>query len=367
MMTLTLDTPPTTAEDRAEALGRELDALRARTLEGLGARDVAHIRGVIRAMRSFEAIGRGLLHFGVDPVTFVVGSASLGVAKILENMEIGHNVMHGQYDWTRDPKLDGKAYDWDTSCAAEHWRHSHNYEHHTFTNIVGKDRDVGYGLLRVTEEQPWHPAHLLQPIAALGLALGFEWGVALHDLRIDETVAGKQSFAELRARSRPFLRKAAQQLFKDYVFFPALSLWNAPRVALGNLLANGIRNLWTFAIIFCGHFPEGTRMVREEDAREETRGQWYVRQLEGSANLEGGRWFHVMSGHLSHQIEHHLFPDLPASRYPELAPEVRALADKYGYRYNTGGFFRQMGSVIAKIFRFALPNRAPRVAPSPAP
>ncbi|MBK7397034.1 MAG: acyl-CoA desaturase [Myxococcales bacterium] len=361
----TPETPPT--EDRAEAFGRELDALRTRTLEDLGARDVAHIRGVIRAMRWFEAVGRGLLHFGVDPVTFVLGSASLGVAKILENMEIGHNVMHGQYDWTRDPKLDGKAYDWDTSCAAEHWRHSHNYEHHTFTNIVGKDRDVGYGLLRVTEEQPWHPAYLLQPIAALGLALGFEWGVALHDLRIDETLAGKQSFAELRERSRPFLRKAAQQLFKDYVFFPALALWNAPRVALGNLLANGIRNLWTFAIIFCGHFPEGTRMVREEDAREETRGQWYVRQLEGSANLEGGRWFHVMSGHLSHQIEHHLFPDLPASRYPELAREVRALADEYGYRYNTGGFFRQMGSVIAKIFRFALPNRAPRVAPSPAP
>src|SRR4029078_391316 len=122
--------------------------------------------------------------------------------------------------------------------AASDWRHSHNYEHHTFTNIVGKDRDVGYGLLRVTPEQSWHPAYLFQPISAAMLALLFQWGVAVHDLRLDETVTGKQSLRSLWQRGGPFARKAAWQLAKDYAFYPALALANAPRVAAGNFLAN---------------------------------------------------------------------------------------------------------------------------------
>ena len=38
---------------------------------------------------------------------------------------------------------------------------------------------------------------------------------------------------------------------------------------------------------------------------------------------------HLMTGNLSHQIEHHLFPDLPSNRYAEIAPRVEALFDKY--------------------------------------
>jgi linoleoyl-CoA desaturase len=181
-----------------------------------------------------------------------------------------------------------------------------------------------------------------------------------HDLRIDELCSGKQAPAELVKRARPFLTKAAWQLFKDYVFFPALALGNAPRVFLGNLLANGTRNLWTFGIIFCGHFPEGVRVYDEVESEHETRGQWYVRQLNGSANIEGNRWFHVLTGHLSHQIEHHLFPDIPASRYPEMAPRVREICTRYEQGYNTGGLTRQLGSVVGRIVRLSMPG--PKVA-----
>jgi hypothetical protein len=34
---------------------------------------------------------------------------ALANAKILDNMEIGHNVMHGQYDWTGDPALNSQS------------------------------------------------------------------------------------------------------------------------------------------------------------------------------------------------------------------------------------------------------------------
>jgi len=344
--------------DQAAAFGRELDAIRQEVKDDLGQRDVDHIRGMIRLVRYTSASGRALLHFGFDPVTFVLGVAALGTSKILENMEVGHNVMHGQYDWTRDPKLDSRTYEWDTACTGDDWRHSHNYEHHTFTNVLGRDRDVGYGFLRVAPEQEWKPSHLAQPITATLLAFFFQWGVGSHDLRLSETLAGKQSVEELRERSRPFLRKAAWQFGKDYVFFPALALWNAPRVIVGNLLANMARNLWSFAIIFCGHFPEGVRVYSEEETREENRGEWYVRQLNGSANIEGGRAFHVMSGHLSHQIEHHLFPDLPAARYPEIAPRVREICERYGQAYNTGSFAAQLLSVARQLVTHALPTPA---------
>jgi NADPH-dependent stearoyl-CoA 9-desaturase len=345
--------------DEADAFGRELDALRQEVVADLGERDVEHIRLVIRVVHRSEAAGRVLLHFGLGPVSFVLGTSALALSKILENMEVGHNVMHGQYDWTGDPALNSRHYEWDTACPGDDWRHYHNFEHHTFTNILGKDRDIGYSFLRVAPEQEWRPAHLTQPVVATVLALLFQWGVGTHDLHIDELLSGKQTLAQLRVRARPFLAKAAWQLFKDYGFYPALALANAPRVALGNLLANGARNLWTFAVIFCGHFPEGVRFYEASEVDQETRGQWYVRQVNGSANLEGSRWMHVLTGHLSHQIEHHLFPGIPAARYPEMAPRVREICARYGQNYATGTLRRQLGSVIGRIARLSLPGPKP--------
>jgi linoleoyl-CoA desaturase len=341
----------------ADAFGRELDALRLETLADLGQRDVDHIRRIIRIARYAEVGGRVMLHVGLGPLSFVLGVSALGLSKILENMEVGHNVMHGQYDWTGAPALDSRTYEWDHLCTGDDWRHSHNFEHHTFTNVIGRDRDVGYGFLRVTNAQRWYPQHVLQPLAALILAVMFEWGVALHDMRIDETLVGRQPLAVLRRRARPFVRKAACQLAKEYVALPVIALWNAPRVLAGNLLANALRNVWSFSVIFCGHFPDGVRVYTVAETENEARGEWYLRQLNGSANIDGGRLFHIMTGHLSHQIEHHLFPDLPASRYPELAPKVRALCERYGQQYNTGTFVRQLTSVARSLIANAIPPR----------
>jgi linoleoyl-CoA desaturase len=351
-------------DDQIEALGVELDAIRNEVLADLGDRDAAHIRRVVRVARGSAIAGRSLLMFGFTPVSWTLGVGALATAKILENMEIGHNVMHGQYDWMNDPTLDSQTYEWDIVCDSGHWRRYHNYEHHTFTNILGRDRDVGYGLLRVSAEQYWRPKHLVQPISNVVLAALFQWGVALHGLDLTRAIRHKDGRATLRREWRVFVRKAGRQLAKDYVLFPLLALGNAPRVFVGNLTANVIRNVWTNVIIFCGHFPEGARVYTQAETRNESRGAWYLRQLQGSANIEGGRLFHVMTGHLSHQIEHHLFPDLPAHRYPEIAPRVRAICAKYRLPYNTGTLWEQYGSVLRKIFTYALPSRsaAPAVA-----
>lgn len=131
--------------EQLAAFGAELDALRLRTLADLGADDARYIRRVRAAVRVCCWSGRALLMFGWLPPTWLLGSLLLGLGKILENMELGHNVMHGQYDWMNDPEFAGRAYEWDIAGPSDFWRHTHNHIHHTYTNVLGKDDDVATG------------------------------------------------------------------------------------------------------------------------------------------------------------------------------------------------------------------------------
>ncbi len=345
-----------TPED-IETLGKELDAIREQVIGTRGERDATYIRTMISTQRKLELGSRAVLLASLFPPAWLVGTVGLSVAKILENMEIGHNVLHGQWDWMNDPQIHSSTWDWDTASTAEAWKHSHNYIHHTYTNILGKDRDIGYGILRMDEDQEWRPYYLGNPLYAFLLMVFFEWGVLLHDLEVERIVAGERTWADTRHLHRGMIRKVRNQTLKDYVLFPALTGPLFPLTFAGNLTANLVRNVWTFGIIFCGHFPAGVATFTEEETEDETRGLWYYRQLLGSANITGSRLFHLMTGNLSHQIEHHLFPDIPARRYPQIAPEVREICERYGLPYNTGPLRRQLGSVARKIVRFALPPK----------
>ncbi len=342
--------------EQLEDLGNRFDAIRRRVVADLGDEDATYIRDVVKAQRALEVAGRAMFYL---PPAWPLAVASLSIAKILDNMEIGHNVMHGQYDWMGDPGLSSRMFEWDNVCPSDQWKYSHNYIHHTFTNILGKDRDIGYGILRMDEDQAWHPYYLGNPVYALLLMMFFEWGVAMHDLEVENIVAGKRKIADNAALHRGIMRKVRRQALKDYVLFPALTGPFFPLTFVGNATANLVRNIWAFNIIFCGHFPAGVATFDAAECEGETRGHWYYRQLLGSANITGGPLFHLMSGNLSHQIEHHLFPDLPARRYPQIAPEVREICEEFGLAYNTGPLHRQLGSVFAKICRLALPPRGP--------
>jgi fatty acid desaturase len=352
-----MSTPaPSLTPEQLEAFGQELDAIRARVVADLGERDADYINKVIRTQRGLELAGRGLLFLGFLPPAWIGGTAALSLSKILDNMEIGHNVMHGQYDWMKDARLNGKTFEWDTACPGDQWRHSHNYMHHTHTNIVGKDRDIGYGILRMSEEERWHPYYLGNPLYAALLAIFFQYGVALHDLEAERLATGETTLAEKWGMLGDIWRKVRGQTLKDYVLFPLLSGPSLPFVLAGDATANLARNLWSFTIIFCGHFPDGTQQFTEEQAENETRGEWYYRQLLGSANLTGSKLFHILAGNLSFQIEHHLFPDLPAHRYAEISTEVSEITERYRIPYNTGPLHRQFGSVVRKIGKLALPS-----------
>ncbi|MGV9710686.1 fatty acid desaturase family protein [Gordonia sp. NPDC003424] len=342
--------------EQVEALGRELDELRARVVADLGQKDRDYLYSIIRTQRGFEIAGRGLMYLGFFPPAWIAAVGALSVSKILDNMEIGHNVMHGQYDWMREDTYNSREFEWDTVCPAEQWKHSHNYLHHTFTNIIGEDRDIGYGILRMARDQKWNPYYLGNLGYATALMLFFEWGVMLHDLEAENVIAGKRKWSDIKGLVKGMWRKAGRQVLKDYIVFPALTGPLFVPTLLGNATANLVRNVWAYSIIFCGHFPTGAQTFTPEECENETRGQWYLRQMLGSANITGGRLFHIMSGNLSHQIEHHLFPDIPAGRYPEISGEVREICGRYGLPYNTGSFSQQLGSTWKKIAKLSLPN-----------
>jgi len=354
--------------DELAQFGAEIDALRARTVADLGERDARYIRNVYKAVRYSEVLGRGLLMAGAFlpgiwlAMAWGVGALVLGISKILDNMELGHNVIHGQFDWMGDPTFDGKTFEWDIVGTSDNWRKTHNFRHHTYTNIHGKDDDIGYGVLRLFPEQPWSPGRLGQPLYALIFALLFQWGVAIQDLRLGRWFFGRITTRELARQFAPVGRKMRRQLIRDYIVFPLLAGPGFLTVFTGNLVANGLRNVWTYMVIFCGHFTTDVVTFPKSVLKNDTRAHWYVRQILGSSNLSGGFLFNVMTGNLSHQIEHHLFPDVPANRYAEMAPQVRDICARYGLFYNTGSMPRQFGQVLWRIVRHAFPSRPPKLA-----
>ena len=350
-----------------EALGREFDAIRRDVEDSRGVRDARYIRNTIRLQRVLELGGRAVLFGSRRRPFWVLGTGMLSLAKIIENMELGHNVMHGQWDWMNDPEIHSTSWEWDQTGPSAHWKRAHNYAHHTYTNIVGMDEDVGFGILRMTRDEAWRPRNLLQPIANVILAATFEWGIALHDLAAQKEADGVSRTQWNSQPNKDFARKAARQVVKDVALFPALTgpAWRSTLSA--NLTANLIRNLWAYAVIFCGHFPDGAEKFTVEQFENETHAQWYLRQLLGSANISGGPVMGFLTGNLSYQIEHHLFPDLPSNRYPEIAARVRALCAKYDLPYTTGSLGKQYLLALRTIHKLALPDRFLRATSDDAP
>ncbi|MEV0247415.1 acyl-CoA desaturase [Nocardia sp. NPDC050712] len=402
------------SDEQLAELAKEFDAIHAEVYADLGDRDRRYITSVISAQRQLAAAGRALLLASASKPAWLAGTACLGLAKILENMEIGHNIMHGQWDWMNDPAIHSAVWDWDTASTAESWKHSHNFVHHTFTNILGKDKDLGYEIMRIDPNQKWSPVYLAQPLYNVLLMAFFEWGVALHDLDLEAIRRGEKSRAEMLRDLKGIGVKARAQVIKDYVGWPLVSaaaFGAAQLVARGRLpqpgtsrvgrrlralggrragavanvldralpgaertflataaadfTANIIRNVWAHGIIFCGHFPDQAYTFSQEEAENESRGSWYGRQLVGAANIEGGPLFHILSGNLGYQVEHHLFPDMPSSRYAEIAPKVKEICERYQLPYNAGPLLQQWWMVHRSLARLAFPGGEPRPKPGP--
>ncbi|GAA4394770.1 fatty acid desaturase family protein [Tsukamurella soli] len=340
-------------EDDVERLHSELEDLRIRVQRSLGAGDAAYIRRTIAAQRALEVVARTLIATTRSRRGWAVGTAALALAKIIENMEIGHNVCHGQWDWMNDPEIHSTSWEWDMVGVSRHWQLSHNFLHHRYTNVVGVDDDLGYGIARVTPDQDWRPTDLGQPVRAVLLALLFEWGIALQGY--DAAIAAAATPRARREVRLSLLRKATRQSAKDYLVFPLLSRNRWRRTLAADATANIIRNVWAYLVISCGHIPGEAAKFDRTVLDDETPGEWYLRQLLGSTDFRAGPVMGFLSGHLSHQVEHHLFPDAPSNHLAGIKRAVDAICARYGVQRPTHSLGHQIVESHRPIMVLALP------------
>ena len=343
------------SEADLDAFAADLERIRCDIEGSRGAKDRAYITRAIAFQRCLEIVARLTIARTKGKLGWAIGTAALAAAKSIENMELGHNISHGQWDWMNDPEIHSNSWEWDTAGLTSQWRYSHNYRHHVFSNIVGVDDDLGFRVMRVTRDQEWTRGAVLQPLRAVLLAILFEWGVALHGLfsvQDNETTEAAKA-----AHKTAMLHKMARQAVKDYAVFPALSGRRCWRTLGANVFANGLRSAWAYIVIVCGHFVDGAEKFHPSVLEGETKPEWYLRQLLGTANFRAGRVLGFMTGNLCYQIEHHLFPDLPHNRYPEIAERVRALCVTYDLPYTTGPLLRQYLLTVRTICKLALPDR----------
>jgi linoleoyl-CoA desaturase len=356
---------------RFDGLGRELDALRARALSSVGELDVRRVKRLRRLSRFLALQGRTLIHFSFEPFSFGAGVLALWLHKQLEAVEIGHTALHGAYDkFASAPAFHAERFSWLLPIDEESWRQGHNLRHHGYTNVAGKDPDMDYGVVRLSEHSPHRAAHYLQ--LPLMLAVMFPNTAVLMNLHFSgvidlwfENGLGESKLNVLRDRSpasvRTALRRSLRKLLpyyaREYLLFPALAGPFFAKVLFGNWLSEVFLNAYSAAAIFCGHvggevasYPAGTKA--------HSRGEWYAMQIQASNNFAVPTVLSVLCGGLDYQIEHHLFPTLPPARLREIAPEVRAICKRHGIAYRRDSWPSTLGKALAQIARLSNPRGA---------
>jgi len=350
------------AEPRIAEFASALEALRREVEQQVGESDAEHIRRIGKLSDRFELLGRSLIHFSFEPLTFGLGTAALWAHKTLELMEIGHMALHGAYDGLPDAqRFQSSDFRWKAPIDESSWKMGHNVRHHQYTNIAGKDPDLDFGALRLSARIPFKKIHALQPFGNFFSWLGFATAINLHVTGILDVYLkqGQSEHLQNPSRSevwraqRTFLGKQLRYYAREYLFFPALAGPFFAKVLLANMLSELGRDLWAAAIIYCGHvgakdFPAGTEPA--------TRADWYALQAEAASDVAVPEWVSILCGGLDLQIEHHLFPRLPPNRLRQIAPRVREICEQHGVTYRSDSWPRSLRSVVSELYRLRKPS-----------
>jgi fatty acid desaturase len=363
-------------QERLRRFGEAIDAVRVRVEAKIGEEDVAYFRRLDRFSKTMEVVGRSLIHFSFEPVGFFAGVGALWLHKQLQTEEIGHAVMHGIFDHLPyASEFHSKTYAYDSPVDEESWANNHSPRHHANANVVGRDDNIHFGILRVTEHTPWRWYHRFQvPYALFVLAPNFTFMTNIHITGLNDLIFGNgrhdkfdiipdRSLATVKLVFKRAFRKYVPYYAKEYGLYPLLAGPFFPKVLLGNWMAETMRDLWLAATIYSGHIANVT--VYPEGTRAKGRGSYYAMQAEATNNFAAGRFVSVMSGGLDCHIEHHLFPHFPPNRIREIQPEIQAICEAHGVRYNRSSTWRGLlKKAFARMQELSRPTAAERLAAS---
>jgi len=207
------------------------------------------------------------------------------------------------------------------------WRDAHRI-HHQHPSLLDGDPDTVHPLFRMHPSQRFFFWHRFN--AFIGAFFTFEhWAFDYDAFLKREGVRPKSDRGEWK--------KLAAHVAYHYLLFPALA---GPRwwvVLLGGLTAAVIRNLVFTALQTAssvGCDVSSRHALRVDQPRDLERVRFQVETSKNFA-LHGG--WKILCGGLDRHIEHHLWPHLPPGRLRELSPEVRALCEEHGLRYQEFG------------------------------
>lgn len=345
-------------DPRVEALGRDLEAIRDRIEAEVGPSDLKHVRRLDAVSRSCEVVGRLLLHFSFEPVTFFAGVGALWLHKQFQATEIGHPALHGAYD-----RIDGagrfhsQRFRWDLPIDETSWKSSHNVGHHQYTNVEGRDPDLAYGAIRLSPRVEYRPRHRYQTLSVIYTWLGLGFFMNLHATGLDRQLLGDEPDVardKTRERSRAAARKYVPYYAVEYVLFPALAGLGWWKVLLGNWMAETMRDVYSAASIFCGHIGADVQDW-PADTRPKNRAQWYAMQIQSANDFRVPYALSVLCGGLDYQIEHHLFPKLPPERLRQIAPEVQAACERHGMPYRVASWPQTLRKAWTRLRELSRP------------
>lgn len=354
----------------------EITAVGEEARSKLGSEDIRHIKKMKQISKSSEAIGRALIHFSLDPVTWSVGVLSLWVHHQLETTEIGHSALHGCWDGLKGAEeFYSPSFKWNCPVSEEAWKREHNILHHQYTNIVGRDPDLNYGALRVAEQTSWMPYHLIQIAQFFLTAPLFMWVIGAYATGLTDIFRSgdeEEGYATILPDKKPktilraFLNSAKKMVpysLYNFAFWPLLAGPFWWKVLGGNLAADALRNIYTCSTIYAGHFGDDL-VYHDKSFKTQGRGEWFKMQIEAAHNYQVPKPISLLCGALDYQIEHHLFPKLPPNRLREIAPKIREICERYGIRYNTSTWGNNLRAGLKRLAKMSLPRTAINLRPA---
>jgi fatty acid desaturase len=365
--------PAATARTRspeAERLARFAEAIEAigeRAQAKVGAEDVAHLERIDRISKRLEVVGRTLIHFSLDPITFGVGVGALWAHKQLQVFEVGHTALHGALDaFPEASKFHSRRHRWEFPVDERTWMKTH-FMHHGGVNTPHKDDLFQPGFLRIHSQTHWLWYHRFQvPYLLLVLAPSFGLMVNAHITGLNDiwfrngTPARPFDFVEnrslstIRAAYGAALRKYVPYYAKNYLFYPLLAGPFFPKVFLGNFLAETMRDLWTAAVVLSNHVADTTSYP--EGTQPKSRGEYLAMQVEATHDFAVSAPVSLLCGGLDYHIEHHLFPRLPPNRLREIQPEVEAVCKAHGVRYKRERWPALLRKVLRRFSAMSRPD-----------
>lgn len=329
----------------------ELQGLYTETRAKVGETDLAHIRHVTAYGKAIDARRRELLQSG-GPGAFHRAAVLEALYRLLQFSELGHNILHGTYDHLADNgEFHSQRYPWDFNVDEAQWKVMHHEGHHPNTNILGKDHDLGYSILRAQAGQDWFGHHVVQVAILSAISPFFAQVAPFIVANCTRLLQGRPFW------SRDTLRAPARIAYRDTVRRLVTEPMAAGANFLPAMLANHIGGVAGYAsvlfLVAIEHHA-GEMEVFPDPGPDETRDAYYRRQIRGSRNFlrsaaldsrlerildeevpfENRPDFRIFYGGLDTHVEHHLFPDLPPNRQREVAPRVKEIALRHGLPYH---------------------------------